>query len=133
MGPVKMMRAELKKLIGLFVVVIIILKMVYFKEQTINLAKLTAAYFYLYLIPGYVFLLPNRKIKSYHKVLIGFGIGLAMTNMLIYLGSFFLGLNLGLTAYLVPLLLAGVGVYRLKKTNFPAKTENTEKNLNDVE
>lgn len=98
------------KLILLSIVFFLVFfKIIYLKENLFNVLKLVLSYYYLYLLPGYIFLIPFRKLYPAYKLVFGFGIGLALTNMLIYFCSFFINLSIYNTVYFVPLVLIVAG------------------------
>jgi len=106
------------KSFGLFLLIVfVILKLVYFKESIFVILKLIFAYLYLYLLPGYLFLFPYKQIKFSHKLVLGFGVGLGLTNLIIYLLSFFFSMSIYTTIYLVPavLIILGLGFNYYKR------------------
>lgn len=117
MSLIDYLKEDFKKLLILFIAVLVIFKVVYLKESVFSLSKLVLSYFYLYILPGCLFLISHRSIKYSHRLILGFGLGLALTNIITYLLSLFFNVSIYISIYLVPLILIIISlVYSYKKS-----------------
>jgi hypothetical protein len=91
------------------------LKIVLFKETTLNIFRLSFSLIYLYLIPGYLLLdLLGWQIDELEKMVIGFGIGFGIIGILVY--HLDLVIHMKYLAFLLPLIIVGIyfGIKRSK-------------------
>ena len=77
---------ELQYLALIFIVLLVIFKIHYYKESVIILLKLALSHFYLFIIPGYCLMLYYLKeLEFYQRFVIGLGIGYGVQPLLLYL------------------------------------------------
>ena len=103
-------RKELKYIGILFLIVLIIFKIAFFKEDTVVLLRNVLSLFWLFVLPGYF-------IMFYWKEQLGFVerfvIGVAITAAIIGISSYYLGLiglNIKYHSVVLPLILIFIGV-----------------------
>ncbi len=103
-------KAELKNLAIVFLFSIVALKLIFYKESTINLVKLVFGLFWVLIFPGYALMLFWKELSFGLRLLLGVGVSSALIGSFsYYLGIF--GLNLKFHIYLLPSILIIVGGY----------------------
>ncbi|MBW2976431.1 hypothetical protein KY347_03220 [Candidatus Woesearchaeota archaeon] len=111
-------KKELTYLLIVFVGGIIIFKMVFYKEDILNVLKMVASLFWLFLLPGYsIILYWEEKLDFLERLIIGVALGLALIGITsYYLGL--AGLSIKYHTIILPLvfILVGLMLY-LKKRN----------------
>lgn len=96
------MKTEAKYLGGLFIGIVILLKIVFYKESLGNIFTLAASFYYLFILPGFAWLyFWQKELGFMARFIIGFAASLAIVGIeSYYLGL--LGLDLKTFAYFVP-------------------------------
>jgi len=104
------LKKELIWLTVSFVLAISMLKIIFIKEQIIVIIKITASLFWMFLLPGYVLLLPWKdRLDFLSRSIMGFVLGAALFGLISYSFSI-LGLHVKYHGLLLPLLFVGIGI-----------------------
>jgi len=92
-------------ILGVFLLLLIVFKIIFFKESIISIAKFLATYFWFFFIPGFVFMLYWKpQLDFFTRLIAGFGFGVVITTFFDY----YLGL-IGMT-YMVRIFLIPLGI-----------------------
>ncbi|MCK5282723.1 MAG: hypothetical protein KAK00_04910 [Nanoarchaeota archaeon] len=79
---------ELSKVGYLFAILVIILKIVFYKEDLMIIIRMSAAFIYIYFIPGYFIMLYwKEKIEFIERLIVGFGVSAAILGLTSYLSG----------------------------------------------
>lgn len=110
--PVKIDKIK-KELISLFIaflIGIIIFKIVFYKDSLLNVLKLVASIFWLFLLPGYALMFYwEEKLDFVERFIIALALGIALIGSFsYYLGI--AGLNIKFHTILLPLTFIFVGI-----------------------
>lgn len=93
-----------KILIGVFILVMIIFKIVYYNESILNIIRFLLALFWVYLLPGFFILsIWKDKFNSLERVIGGFAVGAAIIPLISYLLAL-INSQLRVITYVFPLL-----------------------------
>jgi uncharacterized membrane protein len=88
------LKSELKNLIFILVIIIVILKIVFYKEPIVNIIQFSLSILYFSLLPGYAFLLNFHNQLSFRtRIILSFAIGLGIYAILGYYLNIILSLN----------------------------------------
>ena len=97
-------------LLGILLAAILILKIAYYKEGLISIAKLVLSFFWIFVIPGSLLMFYyENKIGFIRRLLFGTVLGMAVVGLL----SYYLGitiLDFNYHAYIIPLILIAVSI-----------------------
>lgn len=100
------MDKQFKNLIITFIIAILIFKLVFYKESFITIIRIVAIFFWIFVLPGFIFLF-NYKLNFVEKLVIS----IAISTALIGITSYYLGL-LGLNIkhhWILPLIYLIIG------------------------
>ncbi len=102
---------DMQSLTIIFIVIFILLKIFFFKESIINLIKIEASFYYLFILPGFSLLYYwKNKLNFLERFIIGFAVSLAITGILsYYLGL--LGINLNISSWMLPPMIIFGGLF----------------------
>ena len=101
---------ELVYLLIAFLISIVIFKAVFYKESFLNVLKMVASLFWLFLLPGYsIMLYWDEKLDFLERLIVGIALGIALVGTLSYYIGL-IGLNIKFHAIILPLLLILIGV-----------------------
>lgn len=82
----KTMIKEVQYLALIFLAMLLIFKIHYYRESLIILLKLVLSHFYLFIIPGYCLMLYYlHELEFYQRFVIGLGLGYGVQPLLLYL------------------------------------------------
>ena len=101
---------ELVYLLIAFLISIVIFKAVFYKESFLNVLKMVASLFWLFLLPGYsIMFCWEEKLDFLERLIVGIALGIALVGTLSYYIGL-IGLNIKFHAIILPLLLILIGV-----------------------
>lgn len=127
MKPNSNLKSEVKNLILISAVVIIILKIAFYKESTLNVIKFSLSFLYFSLFPGYCLLLNFWNDLSFQiRVILSFAIGLGVYAISGYYLNIFVHLNF---VIFLPILISLISVliyFFRSKNNKEKEIENKE-------
>ena len=110
-------KEELKYLLIAVAVILIILKIAFYKEPLLNVMKFGLSFVYFSLLPGYFILFNFREHMSINtRIILAFPVGLAIYVIIAYYLNIFINLNYLLAIPLIILVGTAVYYYTLKKT-----------------
>jgi len=94
----------------LFLIIIIIFKIIFFKESIANVLRTVLSLFWLFALPGYFLMLYWReKLQFAERFVIGTALALAINGILSYYFGL-IGLNISLHIFLLPVILILIGI-----------------------
>ena len=100
---------------AVFLVLLLILKIVFFKEDFTVLIRYAASLFWLFILPGYFAMLYYReKIEFMERIVIGFAVSAAVIGVFSYYIGL-IGLNIKYHTFLLPLILIIAGIFFASK------------------
>lgn len=113
----------------LFLIAVIILKMVFYKQDTLTVIRIALSLFWLFVIPGFTLMYYwKEKLDFLTRLIAGTILGIAVTGVLGYnLGI--LGINLTIQTIILPVLCIAFGLFLASKKNSNRNSQN--KNSND--
>ena len=98
-----------------FLALFVILKVVFFKESFVVLARYAISLFWLFILPGYFAMLYWReKIEFMERIVIGFAVSAAVIGVFSYYIGL-IGLNIKYHTFLLPLILIIAGIFFASK------------------
>ena len=101
---------------AVFLALLLILKIVFFKENFVVLARYTISLFWLFILPGYFAMLYWReKIEFMERIVIGFAVSAAVIGVFSYYIGL-IGLNIKYHTFLLPLILIIAGIFFASKS-----------------
>ncbi|MBD3164422.1 hypothetical protein GF323_04430 [Candidatus Woesearchaeota archaeon] len=109
-------RGEIALLAGLFIISIISLKFIFFKEDFITIIRLVFSFFFVFIIPGFAAMLYwKNKLNFSERLVIGTGLSAALTGIASYYIGI-IGLDIKYHGYLIPsaVIIAGFAIYYKK-------------------
>lgn len=108
-------KKELVYLLIALVIGIIIFKIVFYKENLLNIIKIVASIFWLFLLPGYSLMFYwEEKLDFLERFIIGIALGIALVGTFsYYLGL--IGLNLRFHTIILPAILILIGIIIISK------------------
>ena len=108
-------KRELRYIVFSFLLVLVVFKIAFFKENFIVLLRNVLSLFWLFVLPGYFIMLYwNEKLSFMGR----FAVGIAIAAALIGISSYYLGLiglNIKYHAVLLPLAIMSIGLFILMK------------------
>ncbi|MAE43025.1 hypothetical protein CMO93_04590 [Candidatus Woesearchaeota archaeon] len=108
---------EMKNLGLLFLIVLVIFKIAFYKENLIDIFRNVTSLFWLFVLPGYFIMLYWKKnLEFIERFIIGIGISAAIIGIFSYYIGL-IGLNLKYQSILLPLLLITLGILFSVKNN----------------
>ena len=109
------LKRELVYLGAVFLVLLLILKIVFFKENFVVLARYTISLFWLFILPGYFAMLYWReKIEFIERIVVGFAVSAAVIGVFSYYIGL-VGFNIKYHTFLLPLILIIAGIFFASK------------------
>ena len=100
---------------AVFLVLLLILKIVFFKEDFTVLIRYAASLFWLFILPGYFAMLYYReKIEFIERIVVGFAVSAAVIGVFSYYIGL-IGLNIKYHTFLLPLILIIAGIFFASK------------------
>jgi len=100
---------------AVFLVLLLILKIVFFKENFVVLARYTISLFWLFILPGYFAMLYWReKIEFIERIVVGFAVSAAVIGVFSYYIGL-VGFNIKYHTFLLPLILIIAGIFFASK------------------
>lgn len=113
----KEFKAQLLLLSALFISLLVIFKIVLFKETLVTLFLALGVLFYSIIIPGVILLAYlNKKLGSFSRLVLGSVLAIALTGIAsYYLGL--LGLHVKYHPYIIPPLIMLVGLFLFYREN----------------
>ena len=101
---------------------IVLFKVIFYNETFVNITRLVASLFWLFVIPGYfVILYWEKKLDFIERMIIGTALGVGLDGILsYYLGLF--GVNIKFHTVILPLVLILIGIFAF--LNFSDKKAN---------
>ena len=98
-----------------FLALLLILKIVFFKENFVVLARYSFSLFWLFILPGYFAMLYWReKIEFMERIVVGFAVSAAVIGVFSYYIGL-IGLNIKYHTFLLPLILIIAGIFFASK------------------
>jgi uncharacterized membrane protein len=98
-----------------FLALLLILKIVFFKENFVVLTRYTFSLFWLFILPGYSAMLYWReKIEFVERIVVGFAVSAAVIGVFSYYIGL-IGLNIKYHIFLLPLILIIAGIFFASK------------------
>ena len=98
-----------------FLALFVILKVVFFKESFVVLARYAISLFWLFILPGYFAMLYWReKIEFMERIVIGFAVSAAVIGVFSYYIGL-IGLNIKYHTFLLPMILIIAGIFFASK------------------
>ena len=99
----------------LFLALLLILKIVFFKDNFTVLVKYAVSLFWLFILPGYSAMLYWReKIEFVERIVVGFAVSAAVIGVFSYYIGL-IGLNIKYHIFLLPLILIIAGIFFASK------------------
>lgn len=100
---------------AVFLVLLLILKIVFFKEDFTVLIRYAASLFWLFILPGYFAMLYYReKIEFIERIVVGFAVSAAVIGVFSYYIGL-VGFNIKYHTFLLPLILIIAGIFFASK------------------
>ncbi len=122
---IKLIKTELKYLGYLFLALLVIFKIVFYKENTLILIRTIVALFWLFILPGFTLMyIWKEKFDFLERLISGFVLGIALVG----LTSYYLTLsklNIGWQYILVPLIFLAISIGYLLKSHKPSDEKKT--------
>ena len=108
-------KKELVYLGIVFLALFVILKVVFFKESFVVLARYAISLFWLFILPGYFAMLYYReKIEFIERIVVGFAVSAAVIGVFSYYIGL-VGFNIKYHTFLLPLILIIAGIFFASK------------------
>lgn len=102
---------DIKLLVVIFAIIIVMLKILFFKESLFNIIKMTSSFYYLFILPGFSLLYYWKKELSFlERFVMGFATSLALVGVLGYYFGL-VGIKLNIFAWMLPPIITFAGVY----------------------
>ncbi len=121
-------KKEIRLLMLILIVSILALKILFFREELLVITRLILAFFWVFIIPGYIIMLYwKEKLRFYERLIIGVG----LSGAIIGISSYYLGLlgvNIKYHTIILPLLYILVGFIFVFKNKFFQKKIREDKN-----
>ncbi len=118
--------SEVKLLLGSIIFILVLLKVMFYKEPTLSVMKTGFSFWYLTVLPGYAFVRNSfKKSGVLEKMLLSLAVGASLLGILsYYLGL--LGIHVKYHAYIIPpaLILTGVLIGLKNKDNKDEDSHN---------
>ena len=100
---------------AVFLVLLLILKIVFFKEDFIVLARYAVSLLWLFIIPGFFSMLYwGDNIEFIERIVVGFAVSAAVIGVFSYYIGL-IGLNIKYHTFLLPLILIVMGIFFASK------------------
>ena len=120
---------ELIKLIIVGIIILIILKIVFYKESMTTILIASLGIFYLFALPGYFIMLYWReKIDFIERIVIGTGIAAGLLGIISFLLGVF-NINLFIVGYIYPIMIILISIILNFKKNIENEEDMTESKL----
>ena len=117
----KLLKDEIGKLGIVLIVLVIIFKIVFYRQDIVSTTRTALALFWMFILPGYALLYYWKdKLEFMERVVIGAAVGAAVTAILGYYFGL-LGLHLKFQTIVLPVLMLLVAVAVIKKTKAVSK------------
>ena len=115
------LKSELYYLGALFLIFLVLLKIIFYKEGFLLIFRIVLTIFYLFIMPGYFLMsIWDDELDFLERIVIGFGIGAAIIGVFGYLLRL-IGVNIMYSMIFLPIITSVISVYlrrnAIKKSN----------------
>jgi len=120
MKKIKLLKKEGLKLGYSFILVLLFLKIFYYKESLITLLKVDLAIYYLFIFPAFLILLNlMKKIPFLPRLLLSLGLGIGIESILVYYFNILFNIPIFPYYLLFPIIVILVSlIYFIKKGKY---------------
>ena len=114
---IEVLKEAIPKILILYVSLLIILKIVFFKEEVVNILLIGSSIFYLFFLPGSISLLYLHKRFSFlERFVLGTILTIALTGIISYYLSLILDFHLEYHGYVITPVIIFLGLFLLYKS-----------------